>query len=91
MSNIIVMAFSPRNIIGCFLKKKAYKAGVTGTPGTPSPLATPLYGAKVWDARQEEVRMRRDWDETGCSTHVTQPLLVATTNYAFAFSGITRS
>ena len=34
MSNIIVMAFSPRNIVGCFLKK-AYKGGVTGTPGSP--------------------------------------------------------
>ena len=36
MSNIIFMAFSPRNIIGCFLKKKAYKGGITGTPGPPS-------------------------------------------------------
>ena len=33
VSNIIVMAFSPRNIIGCFLKKKSYKGGVKGTPG----------------------------------------------------------
>ena len=38
VSNIIVMAFSPRNIVGCLLKKKAYKGegGVTGTPGPPS-------------------------------------------------------
>ena len=36
VSNIIVMAFSPRNIVGCFLKKKTYKGGVTGTPGPPS-------------------------------------------------------
>ena len=36
VSNIIVLAFSPQNIIGCFLKKKkAYKGGVTGTPGPP--------------------------------------------------------
>ena len=36
VSNIIVMAFSPRNIVGCFLKKKPYKGGgVTGTPGPP--------------------------------------------------------
>ena len=35
MSNIIVIAFSPRNIVGCLLKK-AYKGGVTGTPGPPS-------------------------------------------------------
>ena len=40
VSNIIVMAFSPRNIIGCFLKKRLTKGGVTGTPGPP--LATPL-------------------------------------------------
>ena len=38
MSNIIVMAFSPRNIVGCLLKEKAYKGGggFTGTPGPPS-------------------------------------------------------
>ena len=36
VSNITVMAFSPRNIVGCFLKKKAYKGGVTGTPGPPT-------------------------------------------------------
>ena len=37
MSNNIVMAFSPRNIVGCLLKK-AYKGGgggVMGTPGHP--------------------------------------------------------
>ena len=27
VSNIIVMAFSPRNIVGCLLKKKAYRGG----------------------------------------------------------------
>ena len=37
MSNIIVMAFSPRNIVGCLLKKRFTKGGgVTGTPGPPS-------------------------------------------------------
>ena len=37
MSNIIVMAFSPRNIVGCLLKKRLTKGGggVTGTPGPP--------------------------------------------------------
>ena len=37
MSNIIVMAFSPRNIVGCLLKK-AYKGGGGGHghPRTPS-------------------------------------------------------
>ena len=40
--NNIVMAFSPRNIVGCLLKK-AYKGGVTGTPGhPPPPPASPL-------------------------------------------------
>ena len=38
-SNNIVMAFSPRNIVGCLLKKSLQR-GVTDTPGTP--LATPL-------------------------------------------------
>ena len=37
MSNIIVMAFSPRNIVGCLLKKRLTKGGGgTGTPGPPS-------------------------------------------------------
>ena len=38
MSNIIVMTFSPRNIVGCLLKKRLTKGGgvVTGTPGPPS-------------------------------------------------------
>ena len=36
VSNIIVMAFSPRNIVGCLLKKGLQRGGgggVTGTPG----------------------------------------------------------
>ena len=40
MSNIIVMAFSARNIVGCLLKK-GLQRGVTGTPGPP--LAIPLW------------------------------------------------
>ena len=44
VSNIIVMAFSPRNIVGCLLKK-GLQRGVTGTPG--SPLATPLIGHMI--------------------------------------------
>ena len=39
MSNIIVMAFSPRNIVGCLLKKGLQRGH--GHPRTP--LATPLY------------------------------------------------
>ena len=37
MSNVMVMAFSPQNIIGCFLKKGLQRGGggVTGTPGPP--------------------------------------------------------
>ena len=34
MSNIIVMAFSPRNIVGCMLNK-GLQRGVTGIPGPP--------------------------------------------------------
>ena len=37
------------------------------------------YEAKVWDTRQEETGMRRDWDETGCGTHQKQPYLDDTT------------
>ena len=41
VSNIIVMACSPRNIVDCLLKKDLQRGGgVTGTPGPP--LATPL-------------------------------------------------
>ena len=40
MSNIIVMAFSPRNIVGYFLKKGLQRGG-HAHPRT-SPLATPL-------------------------------------------------
>ena len=35
-SNNIAMAFSPRNVVGCLLKKRLTKGGgVTGTPGPP--------------------------------------------------------
>ena len=34
VSNIIVMAFSPRNIVGCFLKKGLQRGG-HGYPRTP--------------------------------------------------------
>ena len=36
VSNIIVMVFPPRNIVGCLLKK-VHKGGITGTPGPPPP------------------------------------------------------
>ena len=46
MLNIIVRAFSPRNIVGCLLKKGLQRGeGVTGTPGLPvslSPCCTKL-------------------------------------------------
>ena len=49
MSDIIVMAFLPRNIIGCFLKKMLTKGGVTGTPGPP--LLRPCIGlVNVYDS-----------------------------------------
>ena len=35
VSNIIFMAFSLRNIVGCLLKKRLTKEWVTGTPGPP--------------------------------------------------------
>ena len=40
VSNIIVMAFSPWNIVSCFLKKGLQRGGGHGHPRTP--LATPL-------------------------------------------------
>ena len=40
MSNIIVKAFSPRNVVGCLLKKGLQRGG-HGHPRIP--LATPLY------------------------------------------------
>ena len=44
MSNITVMAFSPRNIIGFLLEKGLQRGGggVTGTPGPPSLRPCPL-------------------------------------------------
>ena len=45
MSNIIVMSFSPRNIAGCFVKKRLTKGGDHGHPRTP--LATPLDNARA--------------------------------------------
>ena len=40
VSNIIVMAFSPRNIVGCLLNRglQGGGGGVTGTPGSPPSL-----------------------------------------------------
>ena len=44
-SNNIVMAFSPRNIVGCLLKKRLTKGGgVTGTPGPSPPQLRPCTG-----------------------------------------------
>ena len=36
VSNIIVIAFSPRNIIGCFLKKRLTKGGSQAPQDPPS-------------------------------------------------------
>ena len=45
VSNIILMAFSPRNIVGCLLKKRPTKGGgVTGTPGPPPRYALGVVG-----------------------------------------------
>ena len=44
VSNIIVMAFSPRNIVGCLLKKGLQRGwgGGVGSRAPQAPLATPL-------------------------------------------------
>ena len=44
VSNIIVLAFSPRNIVGCLLKKRLTKGG-HGQPRTPPP---PRYALGAW-------------------------------------------
>ena len=42
-AKILSWLFRYLNIVGCLLKKKAYQGGgVTGTPGPPPPVATPL-------------------------------------------------
>ena len=55
VSNIIVMAFSPRNIVACLLKKGfSTKGGVTGTPAEDPPHATPfIYYLRDWMFRLE--------------------------------------
>ena len=58
MSNIIVMAVSPWNIVGCLLKKKAYKGGVTGTPGPPS--LRPNLQSGVLFSEERERKATRD-------------------------------
>ena len=50
MSNIIVLAFSPRNVVGCLLKE-GLQRGVTGTPRTP--LATPLIRSNLFTERKK--------------------------------------
>ena len=58
MSNIIVMAFSPRNIVGCFLKKKPYKGRVTGigvrAGGARGAAAPPKFGQLRFFGQQEK-------------------------------------
>ena len=59
VSNIIAMAFSPRNIIGFLLKKGLQRGGGHGHPRTP--LATPLFlmspGSSLFSAPVSAARM----------------------------------
>ena len=55
MSNNIVMAFSPQNIVGCLLKK-GLQRGDHGHPRTP--LATPLHWHQ--SGYQEKVAIRHN-------------------------------
>ena len=41
-AKILSLRFRHLNIVGCLLKKRPTKGAVTGTPGPPPPLATPL-------------------------------------------------
>ena len=43
MSNIIVMAFSPRNIVGCLLKKGLQRGGGSRAPQDPPRYALLFY------------------------------------------------
>ena len=50
-------------------------------PGLNTLLADCFYldiicGAKVWDAREEEISARRDWDKTGRGMYVTHMLVM---------------
>ena len=56
VSNIIVMAFSPRNVVGCLLKKSLQR-GVHGHPRTP--LATPLLTDEVYVRKKSKRRLER--------------------------------
>ena len=47
VSNIIVMTFSPRNTVGCFLKKRLTKGGGGVSRAPQDPLATPLRKGKL--------------------------------------------
>ena len=61
VSNIIVMAFSPRNIVGCFLKQSLTKGG--GSRAPQDPLATPLCKLKLLPfSSQEEIKINT-WEE----------------------------
>ena len=53
------MVFSPPEYCRLFPQKKAYQAGVTGTPGPP--LATPLHKVHFYyqDKRQTEKEKRK--------------------------------
>ena len=69
VTNIIVMAFSPRNIVGCLLKKGLQMGG---------PLATPLNSSTVFALVSGKLRLR-----TLSSASQRCPLMGASTELSF--------
>ena len=87
------MAFSPRNIVGCLLKKRLTKGGrVTGTSG--SPLATPLqqnalcrHGTKWKNVSKNPQRLKKkSYTKSSCAIVIeflqTLPHIHAGINFA---------
>ena len=78
MSNIIVMAFTPRNIVGCLLKKRLTK-GESRAPQDPH-LATPLvYVGNLQREGRNSTSMK-----TLCETEDIRRQLFAFPNIAFS-------
>ena len=80
MSNIIVMAFSPRNIVGCLLKKGLQRGGETRAPQDPPRYALVCFSEKiiheintlfysfVWNGKGDKIKlsvMINDYAEGG--------------------------
>ena len=65
-AKILSWRFRHLNIVGCLLKRRPTKGGVTGTPGPPlaTPLNTFLYGSvnrpKLLEKRKQKLYISKD-------------------------------